>query len=362
MGASVDAASGTAAPARTPAAEIREWAKATGRGDRAGERGDVPADLRAEYDAEAEAIGAGPPIEAIPSEPAAPAKPRRGADKPPAASKGARAEKTPAAPVQGRGGSLGKLKGWFSGTTAGPDGKPKPKSSRPRTPLNRLATGAWRRVASIAEHVNVPVARTMAWQAPFIGVVADDLIDGTPIDKILQPLARAEEGLAGAASIIAMPILVGMITSPRNNPEEFGLAAAVRQQLYHQLLAECIDAQLELFGNPEFAQRIRRTESEQSARSGDIDRIMGMIFADIPPAPAEPADAAEAQATQAAAQQAAAQEDARRAAVAITALIPEAPDERGRAAELAAARMAAAGQKAAEQAAQVNGDPATIGG
>ena len=331
-----------------PDEEIREWGRATGR--KVPERGKVGAALRAEYEAAAAGIGAS--VDA--GEPAAPGA-QAAASKP----KPARAEQRPRPPAKPAGGALGRARAWFNGATTTTTAagkkvtKPKERPDRPRTPVTRLVERGWGRAARLAEHVNIPVARTMAWQAPYVGIVAEDVIAATPLDKVLQPFARAETAISGVGSMIAMPILVGLITSERNDPNEHGLAAVVRQQLLAEALDECIDAQLEMFGSRDLAAKIVKSAEDQAARGDEIERIRSMIFAQPPPEVVIAEDATEAQvmaAQQEQAQHAAAEQAMRDAAAAVKFMRARAdagPDTRGDAAERAAAQMRGAASAAA---------------
>ena len=349
--------------------EIREWAKATGR--KVADRGRVGAGLRAEYTAKVGQLGAGEldagdpgPFHSPGGTPGAPAADGstspgsgRGSEGVSAARpRAARAEQRPR-PVKPQASGLGRVKAWFNGATttgAGAAKKttPKAKPDRPRTPVTRLVERAWGRAARMAEFVNVPVARTMQWQAPYVGIVVEDVIAATPLDKVLQPFAKAETALSGVGAMVAMPLLVGAITSERFNPETGGLVAVARQQLFHEALAECIDAQLEMFGSRDLAAKILQSAEQQAERSEQIDQIMGMIFAQIPREVELADDATDEDVARAQQQQdanAAAELAMRQAAAAIKFMPPPGtvPDTRGQAAQAAAAQMAAAGASAA---------------
>jgi hypothetical protein len=333
-----------------PDDEIREWARATGR--KVSERGKVGAAVRAEYEATASQIGAHVDAGDPPAERPAPGGPER----PPERPRPAAAERQPR-PVRKTGsGWRDRARALISGTPPSPAGKKSttakapPREPRPRTPVTRVVERIWGQAARAYEHINVPVARTMAWQAPYIGIVAEDVIKGTPLDKVLQVAARVEGAASGIGSMIAMPFIVGAITSERNNPDTHGLAAVVRQQLLHSALDECIDSQLEMFGNAELVAKIAKSAEEHAARTADIERIRGMIFAAMPPEPDIPENAtpAQMQAAEAEAARAAAAEQAmRQAAAAVHFMRPAEPDNRGLDAERAAASMAASAAAAA---------------
>src|SRR5258708_28405698 len=110
------------------------------------------------------------------------------------------------------------------------------------------------------------------------------------------------------------------------------MAAVVRQQPLHSALDECIDSQLEMFGNAELVGKIAKSPAQQATRTADIDRIRGMIFAPMPPGPDMPENptAPQMQAAQAEAAPAAAAEQAlREAAAAVPFIPPPHPDHPG---------------------------------
>jgi hypothetical protein len=339
--------------------EIRDWARSTGRA--VGTRGVLSPRLRAEYEAIAASSGAHvgdadpvtQPIPVVPPEPA-PA----GAESPPPRPRAAKAETRPRPVRQASRSPLSRARAWLNGSaTAKPAAKgraPKVKvaegPARPRTPVTDLAEFVWNQTARAMEHFNPPVARTMAWQAPYIGIVADDVLAATPVDKILQPIARMQHGVSGAGAMIAMPFVVGAITSERNDPELHGMPAAVRQQFLQSALESCIESQLKMFGTGNLAERIQEAAASREQLDGDIAAIRDMIFATLP-APVtvpEGASAADVEAARVLAEQNAERERQLRAAVAAVRFMPQpGPDLRGQAAERAAAATAASAAAAA---------------
>lgn len=342
-------------PERTvkiPDSEIRDWARSTGR--TAPVTGRVPDSLRAVYMAELAGLGHGPDIPADPASQDPPARGPESVPKPPPAKKETTPRRVkPQAPT----GLLGRARAWFNGasTTTTKAGArtttPKAQPERPRTPLTRLVETAWGEAAGIMEHVNVPVARTMAWQAPYVGIVTDDVLSHTVADKILQPLARAQTSLQGLGAMLAMPVVVGLMTAEAGRPDAHSMAGAARRQIYQRILVASIDAQLEMFGSPELAAKVKVSAADRDRRQREVDDVTGMIFAELPVLveltdDMTPEQIAEAQA--AAEQVAARERELREAAAAIRYMTaPSGPDLRGQAGASAAAAMGRSGQAAA---------------
>jgi hypothetical protein len=333
--------------------EIRDWAGSTGRP--VGTRGRVEAKLRAEYEAIARDLG-GPPAAAadladVDAEPVRAPKPAR--------------EETQPRPVprsrsrRPRSRFAAFLGGNQPASSSTSRKKAAGKADKPRVSLDKFAGKLWGYVAGGFEHVNVPVARCMAWQSPYVGLMVEDALKNTLVDRILQPIARSEEKFTTAAAVIAMPFIVAALQAPGNQPDT--ISGAARNQVLTVALKECVEAQLETFGSGEMAARVQEAAAEREAREAQVDKILTMIFFDLP-APQTPAEA----------EQAERDEMARRAEAAAGAYGPTRPltgdvlvpglsqagdvlrevaeeARKVRAAEAAAGRMAAAGDQAAAQ-------------
>lgn len=323
--------------------EIREWGKATGR--QMGNRGRVPAAMRAEYERIARDMQAPPPGDPAEAEPSEPE---------PDTPKAARAEARPRDTRQRRPapGRRSRIRAWLRGDPPpGSSGKKKaaPKKDAPaRRPLTKLAGDIWGGLADAAEHWNVPVARCMDWQSPYVGQMAEETIRDTFIDRVLQPIVRGEEKLTTAAAVLFMPAIVAALQLPGTDPERGPLGIA-RFQILSKALEQCIETQLEVFGaDTEVGERLRKSAEERAELKRKTDAVMGMIFAEIPDpkTPAEAADAADAERKRRQAAADAAQDYVHAPGARVVPGYVE-PDNRGRAAEQAAARMAEQGAQAA---------------
>jgi hypothetical protein len=59
----------------------------------------------------------------------------------------------------------------------------------------------------------IPVARVMDMQAPVAGLIGEELLKGTIVDRLLQPLARGGAKAEMAVALVAPPLLVGIMTA-----------------------------------------------------------------------------------------------------------------------------------------------------
>jgi hypothetical protein len=240
--------------------EIRAWARATNR--TVTERGQVPAILRAEYEQYVADSQATDPDGAAPD-----------------SGGPARKEAVPRK-VRPAGRAQARVRGWLGSTRTASTGKPKGKKvTHPRVPVTGLIERGWERLASVAARLNAPTGRCMEWQAPYAGIVLEDAVRGTIVDKVLQPVARAEAKLSAVGSLVAMPLIVYALQLPANQPDT--VPGAVRHQMLMLAAEECIEAQLESMGGEGVAERVRAAQEARAARKAEAAEIIAMIFAPL---------------------------------------------------------------------------------
>jgi hypothetical protein len=260
--------------------EIRAWARAAGK--TFGERGRLPASLRAEYEQHLTELGSPPPPLAAgadgPGDHAAPG-PARGPESHAEPPKAARAESTPRKiPPASRGGFLGRARALF-GPAPPVKGKARakaaPKDRGPRQPVTDFIARGYAKAGEwLEDHLNPPVGRCMQWQADYAGVIAEDLVPNTPVDRALQVLQTAKGRWSAAGAVIMMPALTYAMQLPGNE-------SAFRQGLIREGMESCIAAQLDYFGTQGVADKLEAARADRKARQEEIDKIMNLIW--IPP-------------------------------------------------------------------------------
>jgi hypothetical protein len=179
--------------------DIREWARREGRD--IGERGRVPKDVIADYEAaqiNARADLNGEPDVALPDDPDTGETPPAPPDPGRSRSGAPRSDETRPAP--------GKRKRFWQPKDPPAGGKPKPAPKR--LPLETWAGRLWKGLAYVAGAGNTPTSRCLNMQAPVAGIILDDMIKGTAIDRLAQPLARMGEGGKNVAALVGLPLLV----------------------------------------------------------------------------------------------------------------------------------------------------------
>lgn len=122
---------------------------------------------------------------------------------------------------------LDKVKTWTNKVSK--DRAVKPKATYARVSVGSTISRGWSLLAQMAQPINMPVARTMAMQAPVAGAVLEQAVQGTIIDRILQPLARAEGKGEAITALIGPPLIVGALSiRPEAHPV---LVPALRETL-----------------------------------------------------------------------------------------------------------------------------------
>lgn len=271
----------TELPAAISDEEIRQWAQATGR--TVGVKGRISKELRAEYERMARDGDEVFPAAAVPRTLPDPAGDGEPAERP------ARAETRPR--------QVKAATGWRSRIWGqpkpGPKSGGKAKAKYPRIPVDRLIERGWDVLARMFQPVNLPVSRVLAFQAPVAGVMLEDVVKGTIVDLVLQPIARAEAKLEVVGALAGPPAIVLALQLPGNQPvNEDGTpnkAGAIR----HQVLMSALEEALMMWDE---VTRSRMAEVQQKvqaneARRKEVQTIIGMIFA--PPDDVAQAEAAE---------------------------------------------------------------------
>jgi hypothetical protein len=188
-------------------AEIREWAR--DRGMEVSVRGKLATDVRAEYEAahpsgsfddvddeipfvltlpdedDAPAPGSGAPSTAPSPEPASP---RREEVRP-----------------QGKKVSAAERFRQRTQTTR--------KPNRKRVSVETIGGFIWNMGAMLVSQVPsmVPAGRAMALQADTSGVIIEDIVRGTVVDRLLQPLARGGESAEKTFGLLGLPVLTMLV-------------------------------------------------------------------------------------------------------------------------------------------------------
>lgn len=188
----------------------------------------------------------------------------------------------------------------FGGKTA------RPKHAKgPRVSLSEFAEETWADLAWLAQPIP-PLAKILTIQAPYAGVVFDDQVKGTFIDRALQPAAkysgvwRAMNGLAGPPVYVGLICMTGarvqavdpMTGQPAVYPD--GSPVLVYDQRTQMLFQGLRYSLLQMTKISELnAEQIRERTQASAERMAVVDQIIADLF-DLPAPGYTPEDIARA--------------------------------------------------------------------
>lgn len=196
-------------------------------------------------------------------------------------------ERAPRRPARGRkaGASLrDRLSGKQPGGAARP-GKARKGRRLPRVPVDRLIERGWEVMARIAAPVSPPVSRCLAVQSPVAGLILEDVIRDTAADRVLQPLARAEEKAEKVIALVAPPVIVGALQAAQGLPEDQRM---MRQAILVPMLRESMVLWVKIAGDKVTEKATR--DAEMAPIYAKVDELMAFIAQEPEQAP-EPAAA-----------------------------------------------------------------------
>src|SRR5215831_8022525 len=186
------------------------------------------------------------------------------------------------------GGASGVLGRLIAGDTSK---KPAPKrgaKAPPRVSLEKFTGRLYSMAGRLLAPVSPAAATCVAVQAPIAGVLLDEIVVGTVADRMLQPLARAEEKLDVAFALIAPPVACMAIEMAQ--PVEQTPEVMFRTAVAYQMLREGLRTGLEVSGK--YAERVAEARARQLESDAKVDELIALIFQPRP-SPEEMAAAAE---------------------------------------------------------------------
>jgi hypothetical protein len=89
-------------------------------------------------------------------------------------------------------------------------GPGRPRQARARANLSEFAQETWEDLSWLAAPVP-PLAKIFAVQAPYAGECFDEAVKGTPVDRVLQPVARYSGAWRGMNGLFGPPVYVALI-------------------------------------------------------------------------------------------------------------------------------------------------------
>jgi hypothetical protein len=163
-----------------------------------------------------------------------------------------------------------------------------------RTSLSEFASDTWRDLAMITAPLP-PLSRVLGIQAPYAGVVFDEAVKGTPVDALLQPVARYSQSIRALNGLIGPPVFTldlclngnfnqdeetGRITGPADQHTTVALMG-LRYSLVQMIRISNVNAEA-----------IAARAEEDALMDRQVDRLISLILTGVapqaPPSPAAP--------------------------------------------------------------------------
>lgn len=163
----------------------------------------------------------------------------------------------------------GRGKGSARGTGKRP-GRARP--AQPRVSVAGTVEWCWGILARAAQPVSVPLSRCLAMQSPVAGLVLEDAVKGTVVDRVLQPIARGQERMQTVGALILLPVAIAGLEAAE------GLAPAareVRRAFLIPIAREGAAMWIRVAG-PKIQERIEQ-EAEQGPVYAQADQLLVMM-------------------------------------------------------------------------------------
>lgn len=160
-----------------------------------------------------------------------------------------------------------------------PAGKARARVKHRRVSVDHLVARTWEGLARFAAPLSMPVSRCLQVQSPVAGMILEEIVAGTMADRILQPVARAEEKAEKVIALVAPPVLVLALEQTQYmEPRQ----AAQRQALIVPMLRESLRIWLQVAG-PKVEEAARREKEYQEKFGHTIDELMALFMSGTVP-------------------------------------------------------------------------------
>jgi hypothetical protein len=154
------------------------------------------------------------------------------------------------------------------------EGRKPPRKVTGRISLEKFTTRMYSSLGRMVRPLSVPMSNCLQAQAAMAGVLLEDMVKHTTLDRILQPAARAEDKLDKGIALVAPPLLTLAIEQSFQLPPD---QMMVRQAVLMPMLRESLRIGMEV--SQSFAEQIK-TRIEQDAKwDREIDDMIALIFA-----------------------------------------------------------------------------------
>lgn len=143
------------------------------------------------------------------------------------------------------------------------------KEAKPRVGIEKWLSRAWRGLGMVVGQASESAERMMTYQAPVAGMLLEDVVKGTIVDKALQPFARVEEKTGVVGMLVAPPLAIMMI-------ELFPERADKIIPELRQMMASWIDV-----AGPKIEAMVERERNFEENYGKKIDDILADVLAPL---------------------------------------------------------------------------------
>lgn len=159
-------------------------------------------------------------------------------------------------------------------------GRPKTKSGarkkHPRVSLESMTGWGWKALARVSAPISPATSACLSLQAPMAGIIVDDVVKGTIVDRVAQPLARNAEKGRKVGALMAPLFVLGIDVANRMEDQREG---ALRAALLVEMLRESLRVNLEL--SEMYADELAERRERDAATDAEVDKLLGMIFGQV---------------------------------------------------------------------------------
>ena len=166
---------------------------------------------------------------------------------------------------------------WPSWSKPAAKKKPRGKKKHPRVSVEDLIAGVWGALAGAGSALMPATSKMMKFQAPVAGAVLEGVIEGTIVDRALQPIARSAAAGEAMAALALPPVLIAAIeTNPARAPFLIPILRPVLLR-WHKI------------AGPKLAELEEREAAFEEEFGQDVDDLIAEILGMIPPPEPPPA-------------------------------------------------------------------------
>src|SRR5271166_4357639 len=165
-----------------------------------------------------------------------------------------------------------------------PAGKRPVKKAPPRMSVEKFTSRMYSNLGRMVAPLSRPMSNCLQAQAAFAGVVLEDMVRGTVVDRVMQPMARAEDKLDKGFALFVPPLAVLAIEHSMTLPAD---QMMIRQAFIMPVLRESLRVGLEV--SEAMADQLQARVRENARMDAEVDKLIRLIFDQEPVGAAEDA-------------------------------------------------------------------------